>query len=883
MIDYSSSTGIMTPVNPLNNNKKGSRLNAAIMFNETWSWGSTKWEKGNSRHRYLSTLPSLVTRMSWGQLNFHLKNGSATISHLLSGLKSTKIGNGRPRTLYLWIHSNGYTITGNNSLRSTSYKLDQSKCKHGNPGKLRFIILMPDRNKVSQTCDNSKLLSEYRYWHGGKILDQANAKGNALDTRGAIKSERFPQGALHKSVLPNSICLNGVSLKPFGGRNNILDLVRARYMSTLPKKSTSLQALHEEVLEKQRELVKLAKLKGCYDKSVLDKQLVLVRSKLFREYAVMIISVKAGSQTPWIDKEIYNKEGEHTYVNLVESLREATYYPNKYISSPIKRVWIPKPGKSEKRPLGIPTIRDRALQALVNLALLPLVEMTSDPNSYGFRPHRDCKMAIAAVRNQLKTTNLTKVRTSISKRFNKVGNQPAHLMRANQDKWILDADIKGFFDNINHKWLMDNIFLHPCLKKLLEQWLKAKIFDAGIYIDPLSGTPQGGIISPTLANFTLNGLEKTVKNSLSPLTKSDEQRMQVKLRDGTYRRIALSTQLIRYADDFVVITRSRNILDKLVVPAINTFLKERGLWLSPQKTKQFCLSQKNVQIDFLGYTFKYNPKWSYRRTMIFSRQTEGAIALYPNRMKVITFIDKLQEIFKNSQNLSAMELITKLNPIIRGWANYYNLDNSSHYRSKVKEALYRLTWEWMRAKHPTLGKIALAEMYFLRKNTVIEGVVDQDSPMPNESVKKGYRLFKNYKWVLYGISKTSSRFRNKDITRIAYLLNPVNSTPIVAAIKHLIPNTLLNVHAFEDKISELIKLKLRISLQSSSKTPTLKEKLYKKQEGKCHLCDKMIDFEYLHQNSVHIHHIMPIKSGGDKFSLKNLALTHSWCHREHKH
>lgn len=794
-----------------------------------------------------------------------------------------KIEIGRSGTVYLWIHSNGYTITGNNSLRCTSYQLDQSQCKHGNPGKLRLLILMPDLNKVSLTCVTSKLSSESRNWHGGKILDQANAKGNALDTQGAIKSERFTKRALNKSVQPNSISLNGVSFKPFGGRNNIQDLARVRYMSTLPKKSTSLQVLHEEVLEKQKELVKLAKLKGCYDKSVLDKQLVLVRSKLFREYAVMIISVKTGSQTPGIDKEIYNKNDEHTYVNLVESLREATYYPNKYVSSPIKRVWIPKPGKSEKRPLGIPTVKDRALQALVNLVLLPLVEMTSDPNSYGFRPYRDCKMAIAAVRNQLKTTDLTKVRFSISKRFNKDGNQTAHLMRANQEKWILDADIKGFFDNINHKWLMDNIFLHSSLKKILEQWLKAKIFDAGIYIDPLSGTPQGGIISPTLANFTLNGLEKTVKNSLSPLTKSVEQRMQVKLRDGSYKRIALATQLIRYADDFIVITRSKNILDKFIVPAINTFLKERGLWLSPQKTKQFCLSQKDAQIDFLGYTLKYNPKWSSRRSMIFSRQTEGAIALYPNRMKVVAFIDKLQEIFKNSQNLSAMELISKLNPIIRGWANYYNLDNSSHYRSKVKEALYRLTWEWLRAKHPTLGKIALAEMYFLRKNTAIEGEIDQDSPMPDESVKKGYRTFKNYKWVLYGISKSNSRYRNINMTRIAYLLNPINSAPIVAAIKYLIPKTLLNVHAFEDKISELIKLKLRISLLSSPKTPTLKEKLYKKQEGKCHLCDKMIDFEFLHQNSVHIHHIMPIKSGGDKFSIKNLALTHSWCHREHKH
>ncbi len=740
---------------------------------------------------------------------------------------------------------------------------------------------MSNLNKMSLTYDNSKLSPECCNRHGGKILEQANAKGNALDTQSAIKTERFTRGALNKSVLLNSISLNEVSLRPFGYGNRIQDLHGVRLMSTLPK--ASLDSIKEEVEEKQKELVRLAKLKGVYDKAVLDKQLILIRSKLFREYATMLIRVKPGSQTPGIDREIYNKEDENSFENLVKYLRDVTYHPNQYKSDPIKRVWIPKPGKSEKRALGIPTIKDRALQALVNLVLLPLVEMTSDPNSYGFRPYRDCKMAIAAVRNQLKTTDVVKVRHSLNKRYSRSGNNTALFMKANQDKWILDADIKGFFDNINHKWLMENIFLHPELKKFLEQWLKAKIFDYGIYIDPTSGTPQGGIISPTLANFTLNGLEKIVKNSLSTLTRSTEQRMQIKLKDGTYRRIALATQVIRYADDFVVITRSKNLLAKYIVPAIEAFLKERGLWLSPQKTKQLNLSQNGTQLDFLGYTFKYEPKWSHRRTMIYSRQTAGAIALYPNKKKVIAFIKEIQEIFKNSQNLSAMELITKLNPIIRGWANYYNLDNSSHYRSLVREALYRLTWEWMRAKHPTLGKITLANMYFLRKNIALVGEIDENSPEPGESVKTGYKMFKNYKWVLYGISKNKSRFRNQTTPRIAYLLNPLNSSPIVAAIKHLIPNTLLNVHAFDDKISELIKLKLKLSLITSPKTPTLKEKLYKKQEGRCTMCDKMIEVEYLHQNMTHIHHISPIKSGGDKFSLKNLALTHSWCHREHKH
>lgn len=125
--------------------------------------------------------------------------------------------------------------------------------------------------------------------------------------------------------------------------------------------------------------------------------------------------------------------------------------------------------------------------------------------------------------------------------------------------------------------MLKELFLHPELKKIVEQWLKAKILDEGTYTDPISGTPQGGIISPTLSNFTLNGLEKAVKEAIHPLTRSKGQRMQIKHRDGKYRRISLSTECIRYADDFIVITRSKNILDKYINPAINKFLEERGV------------------------------------------------------------------------------------------------------------------------------------------------------------------------------------------------------------------------------------------------------------------------------------------------------------------
>lgn len=234
-------------------------------------------------------------------------------------------------------------------------------------------------------------------------------------------------------VLLNSVCLNKAVQNSIVVRRKVQDLLGARHKSSYTNLTPVELTRGEEVEIKQRELAQLAKLKGVYDKEVLDKQMLLVRSKLFREYAVELISKKSGSQTPGIDKEIYDKENEGSFEELVEYLRKMIYHPNQYKAKAVKRVWIPKPGKDEKRPLGIPTIKDRALQALINLVLIPLVEITSDPNSYGFRPHRDCKMAIAAVRNQLKTMDVQKVRGSLNKRHG-ADRQDGNYLIPNQEK-----------------------------------------------------------------------------------------------------------------------------------------------------------------------------------------------------------------------------------------------------------------------------------------------------------------------------------------------------------------------------------------------------------------------------------------------------------------
>ena len=176
-------------------------------------------------------------------------------------------------------------------------------------------------------------------------------------------------------------------------------------------------------------------------------------------------------------------------------------------------------------------------------------------------------------------------------------------------------------------------------------------------------------------------------------------------------------------------------------------------------------------------------------------------------------------------------------------------------------------------------------MYFLRKVTDIDPrKVADDSPIVADTESGGYRRMKGYKWTFFGRSVTVSRYFKVGL-RTAFLLNPLNSSPIVTALKHLLPLELRSIHAYDDPVlvNKLIKWKLNLAMLSTSKTPTLKERLFKRQNGICSLCDRPIDPDYLLTNGTHIHHINPIKKGGDKFVLRNLTLTHPWCHRALKH
>ena len=782
--------------------RNGSRLNNAIKANEPWLWGIAKWGKNRDRFiKYFNTLPCLEIQLSSTKVNLYFKNGTATIN-LLSRMNSHKIGKKVSESVLSLISPKGKTITRENLIMYPGYKKPGNlQTKHGNLGhklafKKPFLLGFLILKTLILTYYTSKHSLDCSIQYGGKTAEKANAVSNSTDTR--VQNKSFKSSGLliinKNSRLQNSVSLIKVSGITSDRKYSTLDLSkesRSEFSITYLKSYDPIKG--QEIVEsKQMELMRLAENVGLHDHKVFDLQLVLARSFAFRAHASWLILSQTGTSSPVLDNEIINKENKaEMFKTLIEYLRDMIYHPKRYKPTALKLVFKPKAVKTDNKPIGIATIKDRALQSLVNLVLYPLVKLTSDPNNYGFRVHQDCKLAIAAVKSNLRTINFKKARNSMNLRYSNYKAGQFNQVNESLNKWILDANIIGFYDNIYHEWLCNNLFLHPTLIAMVKQWIKAGILDAGIYSDPINGTSQGGIISPTLRNFTLNGIEERVLKSIYPIN-NGYSRKQIKVKgliEGRTTAQAMSVKMdvsiVRYVDDFVVIAKSKNILNKYVTPAITDFLKERGLCLSAHKTKTFTLAHKNTQLDFLGYTFKISTKRflnkTTKRTMVWE-DSVNVIVLFPNKDKVRKFIKKLKEIINNSQNLSAIELITKLNPMIREWALYYNLDNSSHYRSVVKNALYNLIWRWMRRKHPTLGKNKLAQMYLLRPFDA-EIVPNYTNPEND-----GYYKFKNRKMTFFGVFKTNNRdTKVKDSKRIVYLANPETSARLIRASKYILP------------------------------------------------------------------------------------------------
>ncbi|HEY8805558.1 MAG TPA: group II intron reverse transcriptase/maturase, partial [Clostridium sp.] len=368
-------------------------------------------------------------------------------------------------------------------------------------------------------------------------------------------------------------------------------------------------------------------------------QYLLTNSFYAKALSVKRVSSSKGKNTPGVDGITWSKSSDK--MKAINKLNSKNYK-----CKPLKRVYIEKYGKTEKRPLSIPTMIDRAMQALYLLALEPISETKADKISFGFRKYRSGHDAMSHIFNL--------------------------LAKKNSRVWILEGDIKGCFDNIQHEWILDNVLMN---KRLLKKFLKAGfVFNKKLY-PSYSGTPQGGVISPTLANLTLDGIERAIaiKYWMNSKGKIDKKHKNHRL-----------INIIRYADDFIVSATDKETLNEIQI-LIEEFLKDRGLVLSKEKT---LITHISEGFDFLGWNF---------------RKSKTKLIIKPSEKSFKKIVNTISKMIKSNKQRTQSELILKLNMSIRGWCNYHQ---------PVCSLIWNMLWKWCKKRHPNKGHKWIANKYW---------------------------------------------------------------------------------------------------------------------------------------------------------------------------
>jgi RNA-directed DNA polymerase len=382
-------------------------------------------------------------------------------------------------------------------------------------------------------------------------------------------------------------------------------------------------------------------------------QYLLTHSFYAKLLAVKRVTQNKGKRTAGVDGEKWTTP--KSKMNAAHRISD-----KRYKAKSLRRVYSPKPGSLKKRPLSIPTMYDRAMQALYALALRPIAEETADTCSFGFRKYRSTQDA-----SQYAFVCLSK-RTSA--------------------QWVLEGDIKGCFDNISHEWLLDNI---PMDKTILKQFLKAGyVYNRHLY-HTRSGTPQGAIISPILANMTLDGMEK-----------ASASRYHINKRGKIDKSCCNphKVNFVRYADDFIVTADSEETA-KAIAELIKGFLKERGLELSVEKTH---ITHIDVGFDFLGWHF---------------RKYKGKLLIKPSKKSIDNATRKVGDIIKRAKAWKQENLIDALNPIIIGWSNYHQTVVSKKVFNKLDHRMWNMLWKWAKRRHPHKSKTWVVKKYWHTKGS----------------------------------------------------------------------------------------------------------------------------------------------------------------------
>jgi RNA-directed DNA polymerase len=513
------------------------------------------------------------------------------------------------------------------------------------------------------------------------------------------------------------------------------------------------------------------------------KALRRLQKTLMKSWSARVLAVRRVSQDNQ-GKKTAGVDGQKSLtpkqrLNLIGNLKLGSK------ASPTRRVWIPKPGTEEKRPLGIPTMKDRALQALVKLALEPEWEARFEPNSYGFRVGRSCHDAVEAI-------------------FNTIRAKP---------KYVLDADIAKCFDKIDHETLLRKLNTFPTIRRQVRAWLKSGVMDGNQLFSTSEGTPQGGVISPLLANIALHGMEERIKQYAEtlPVKRASKQKKREKL------------NLIRYADDFVILHEDITVVQRCR-EIISEWLKGMGLELKPSKTRiahtLYQCEQEKPGFDFLGFNIRQFPVGKYASEQGFKT------IITPSKDKQKEQYNRIMSVIDAHKSAPQAALIKHLNPIIRGWANYYSTVVSKETFTRVDSLIFRKIQAWAKRRHPN---------------------------------KSGY-------WV------TRKYWHSEDGSNWAFGIKVDNN--FVRLLKHAFTPIVRHVKVKGESSpydGNLVYWSTRMG--NSPEMPNRVSKLLKRQKGKCAHCGLF----FREDDVMEIDHKIP-KSQGGKDSYDNWQLLHRHCH-----
>ncbi|HDT6579664.1 TPA: group II intron reverse transcriptase/maturase [Bacillus cereus] len=397
-------------------------------------------------------------------------------------------------------------------------------------------------------------------------------------------------------------------------------------------------------------------------RDVKNLQRLLMRSKAALLLSIrQVTQINKGKRTAGVDgfKVASNRERTKLY-NKIKNYNIYNHNP-----SPALRKYIPK-GKKKLRPLGIPTMIDRTFQNIVKLALEPQWEYRFESISYGFRPKRSAHDAVSII-------------------FNKTNAK-------SKKKWIFEGDFKGCFDNLNHNYILEQLAGFPA-KKTIEKWLKSGFVDNNVFHVTETGTPQGGIVSPLLANIALHGMEAEIGVKYRKKTEKKTGKV--------YHEVFDTKTVVIYADDFVIICETKKEAESMY-EKLKPYLKKRGLELAPEKTKVVHVTEG---FDFLGFKFRHYP----------TNKEKGRLwkmIVKPNKKSQSKMIDKVRECFKKHQGGNVAGLIRDLNLIIRGYANYWKTVSSKEVFATMDFYIWNKTRRFLRRLHTNKPWKWIIKQYF---------------------------------------------------------------------------------------------------------------------------------------------------------------------------